>query len=319
MKHLSRAFILIVGMLILHHSCEKPDPTTLIPKITTSEVSEITVHSAQSGGVIAIESDSSDIIARGVCWNTAPNPTIEHFKTNDGKGIGEFNSALTELAVNTAYYVRSYATNSGGTYYGNEESFITNYTYGEVTNPTTGRIWIDRNVGALQVATSSTDALSYGDLYQWGRAADGHEKRTSTTTNVLSSNDNPGHGNFILTNNTPKDWRSPQNDYLWQGVNGINNPCPAGYRVPTSAEWTTEVASWSSKNSNGAFASPLKLPMAGYRDGSSGSVGGVGTYGSYWSSSIGSTASQSLNVNVNSASLYSYIRSLGYSVRCIKD
>lgn len=44
MKHLSSAFILIVAMLILHHSCEKPDPKTLIPKITTTEVSEITVN-----------------------------------------------------------------------------------------------------------------------------------------------------------------------------------------------------------------------------------------------------------------------------------
>ena len=42
----------------------------------------------------------------------------------------------------------------------------------DVTNPTTGKTWMDRNLGASQVATSSTDANSYGDLYQWGRAAD---------------------------------------------------------------------------------------------------------------------------------------------------
>ena len=41
----------------------------------------------------------------------------------------------------------------------------------------TGKIWMDRNLGATQAATSSTDAASYGDLYQWGRAADGHEKK----------------------------------------------------------------------------------------------------------------------------------------------
>jgi len=38
-----------------------------------------------------------------------------------------------------------------------------------VTNPITGETWMDRNLGAIQVATSSTDADSYGDLYQWGR------------------------------------------------------------------------------------------------------------------------------------------------------
>jgi len=36
----------------------------------------------------------------------------------------------------------------------------------------TGRVWMDRNLGASQVATSSTDPLSLGDLYQWGRGTD---------------------------------------------------------------------------------------------------------------------------------------------------
>jgi hypothetical protein len=125
---------------------------------------------------------------------------------------------------------------------------------------------MDRNLGASRAATSSTDAEAYGDLYQWGRAADGHQKRTSGTTSTLSNSDTPGHGNFILAPNSPYDWRSPQNNNLWQGVNGTNNPCPAGYRLPTEAELNAERLSWSSNNAAGAFASPLKLPVAGYRD-----------------------------------------------------
>jgi hypothetical protein len=51
-----------------------------------------------------------------------------------------------------------------------------------VTNITTGRVWLDRNLGVSQVATSSTDEASYGGLFQWGRLQDGHENRTSNTT-----------------------------------------------------------------------------------------------------------------------------------------
>jgi hypothetical protein len=51
--------------------------------------------------------------------------------------------------------------------------------YKLVLSPDTGRVWLDRNLGARQVCTSSTDAACYGDLYQWGRAKDGHESRTS--------------------------------------------------------------------------------------------------------------------------------------------
>jgi formylglycine-generating enzyme required for sulfatase activity len=93
--------------------------------IVTKQISDTTINSAKCGGVISIASDSTNIIARGVCWNTQPNPTILNSKTMDGKGAGEFNSLLTELTINTTYYVRAYITNSGGTYYGNELSFKT--------------------------------------------------------------------------------------------------------------------------------------------------------------------------------------------------
>lgn len=188
-----------------------------------------------------------------------------------------------------------------------------------VTNPTTGEIWMDRNLGASQVATSSTDAAAYGDLYQWGRAADGHESRTSGTTSTLATSDTPGHGNFITNGSSPYDWRNPKNDNLWQGVSGTNNPCPSGYRLPTEAEWEAERTSWSSNNAAGAFASPLKLPVAGFRFNSNGSLGNVGSYGFYWSSTVGGTYSRALYFYSSDALVDSNYRASGYSVRCLKD
>ncbi len=189
-----------------------------------------------------------------------------------------------------------------------------------VTNPTTGEIWMDRNLGASQVATSSTDSDSYGDLYQWGRAADGHESRTSNTTSTLATSDTPGHGNFIkITSSSPFDWRNPQNDNLWQGVSGTNNPCPSGYRLPTEAECEAERASWSSDNAAGAFASPLKLPVAGRRTYYDASLIHEGTFGLYWSSTVNGTYSRSLFFSSSSASMSNSNRAYGYSVRCLKD
>ena len=68
--------------------------------------------------------------------------------------------------------------------------------YLTVTSPDTGKIWLDRNLGASQVCTSSTDSSCYGNLYQWGRNDDGHES-SSTTTVTRASNINPGYANFI--------------------------------------------------------------------------------------------------------------------------
>ena len=188
-----------------------------------------------------------------------------------------------------------------------------------VINFTTGKLWMDRNLGASRVARSSSDAAACGDLYQWGRASDGHEIRTSGTTTTLSNSDTPEHGNFITVDSDPYDWRSSQNDNLWQGVSGTNNPCPSGYRLPTEAEWQAERTSWSSDDAAGAFASPLKLPLDGYRDYSNGSLSNVGSYGIYWSSTVDGTGSRSMDVRSSSAFMYSYYRALGASVRCLKE
>lgn len=184
---------------------------------------------------------------------------------------------------------------------------------------TTGKIWMDRNLGATQVATSSTDAAAYGDLYQWGRAADGHESRTSSTTATLSGSDTPGHGDFITNSGGTYDWRSPQNDNLWQGASGTNNPCPSGYRLPTEAEWVAERTSWSSIDGAGAYASPLKLPLAGRRYFSDGSLVIVGSNGFYWSSTLVGTFSRFLFFDSSGAYMLSSYRAFGFSVRCLKD
>jgi hypothetical protein len=188
----------------------------------------------------------------------------------------------------------------------------------DVTNPTTGKTWMDRNLGASQVATSSTDANAYGDLYQWGRGNDGHQCRTSSTTTTLSSSDQPGNGNFILAPNTPFDWRSPQNANLWQGVTGVNNPCPTGYRLPTETELNAERLSWSANNFTGAFASILKWTMAGVRN-YSGFLIGVGGVGGYWVSTVNGSNSANLSFDCCGANMDPDGRSGGFTVRCIKN
>lgn len=80
-----------------------------------------------------------------------------------------------------------------------------------------GVCWATRNldVGGKFV----TNPEDYGALYQWGRPADGHESRTSSTTTTLATTDTPGHNKFILAPSSPNDWRNPQNDKLEQCSN----------------------------------------------------------------------------------------------------
>jgi uncharacterized protein (TIGR02145 family) len=158
------------------------------------------------------------------------------FKTINESGSANFSGTLSGLAPATTYYMRAYADNSVGISYSNELTFSPPLE-GEVFSPTTGRVWMDRNLGASRVATSINDKEAYGDLFQWGRAADGYEKCNSLTTALRSSGDTPGHDRFIISNGSAPNWRTSQSINLWQGVDGINNPCPAGFRIPTQSEW----------------------------------------------------------------------------------
>ena len=146
---------------------------------------------------------------------------------------GSFTTNLTRLDFNTVYYIRAFATNSVGTGYGDVVKLnTTNDTskvrftyngkeviYGIIISPVTGKKWLDRNLGALQAATAYNDYKAYGDLFQWGRPADGHQLITwssstagtavNGTTTTLANSDNPGHSNF--TKGDPfgtSDWRS---------------------------------------------------------------------------------------------------------------
>jgi hypothetical protein len=311
-----------------------------LPTITTTAVSNITQFSASSGGNISSDG-GANIIRRGIVWSTSPNPTYipgiisPQFGTIEiGTGIGTFTGNLS-LSPSTQYYIRAYAANSVGTVYGNEINFTTQSstansslfssgtffcdnvvtTVLDVINPTTGKTWMDRDLGATQVSSS-------GDLYQWGRRADGHQCRDNkVTTNIRSSTDQPSHSYFITSSSSQTDWRNPKNDNLWQGINGINNPCPSGYRLPTITELVQERTSWSSNNSSGAFSSPLRLGSGGRREDGGSYISGAANY---WSSTIGNIiglppSAWGLYFTNSSAQSMNYGRGGGLSVRCIKN
>ena len=196
-------------------------------------------------------------------------------------------------------------------------------TYGTVEH--NGKCWLDRNLGASRVATAYNDAEAYGDLFQWGRCDDGHQDRSSANYAgpVVSSSCSGGNawdGEFITNSSSPYDWIDPQDNTLWQGVSGTNNPCPPGWRIPTEAEWETERASWDTYDYNGAFGSPLKLVAGGYRYYEYGGVYYEGVIGFYWSSTVDGSNSVILIFSSGYANVdASRARGHGMSVRCIKD
>jgi len=154
--------------------------------------------------------------------------------------------------------------------------------YGTVTSPVTGRIWLDRNLGAKRVCQSLTDKECYGDYFEWGRNADGHEKSNSPTTySQATSIDNAGNKFIIAGIDTGN------NDWLLNDENGAKRLvnwnktdgriCPKGFKVPTKEELEKEIEFIDFEpNQPLSF---LKLPYAGWRQADTGKLSGKGKFG----------------------------------------
>jgi len=119
-------------MLSMLYYCTKDSTKTVtppaiqvsLPIVTTTSASTVTATGATLGGNVTSDGNAT-VTERGVVYATTQNPTTSNTKIAVGTGIGTFTTNITGLTAGTAYYVRSYATNSQGTAYGSQETFAT--------------------------------------------------------------------------------------------------------------------------------------------------------------------------------------------------
>lgn len=168
------------------------------PLLSTLPVEHISATTAISGGNISFDGGSA-ITARGVCWNTIGDPTIEDATTTDGTGTGQYTSTLTGLSPETTYYMRAYATNaSGATNYGDQTFFTTGVANQAPTAPVLRSPTHNATVNTLTpqlswTASSDPDgdsltyALYFGTVSDPGLAAS-NLSATTYTTGTLAAN-----------------------------------------------------------------------------------------------------------------------------------
>jgi len=226
-----------------------------IPTVVTGEVTDITATAATCAGNVSADGGAA-IIARGVCWSTKENPTIDNNKTSNGTGTGTFTSNLTSLSTNTTYYVRAYATNSEGTAYGEGKSFTTLYVDIEYSSFTDSRddkvyktvtigdqVWMAENLAYLPSVvdrdTGSEDTGHETDPYYYVYGYNGTDveeaKRYeySHPLGLFSIKTYEIYG--VLYN-----WPAAMNGASSSNTNPseVQGICPEGWHLPSVAEWT---------------------------------------------------------------------------------
>jgi len=223
--------------------------------------------------------------------------------------------------------------------------FLNHLIYKIVKSPDTGRYWLDRNLGATEVCLDADgdgiagdgDEACYGDLYQWGRSADGHEVRANNTilTDTLAT-DITNAGSMPIKSFRGSDWASVDSDgalrtAAWKD-GGSNDICPPGFSVPTTPELKAdsvhdEYLTYTGTNditgTRTAFSNFLKLPVAGDRGSFYGALLHVGVRGNYWSRTGASLYFSDALYSEGFSHIYDknihLYRAELYSVRCIMD
>lgn len=298
-----------------------------LPTLSTVEVAELTINSAVINSNITDDGGAA-ITARGVVWSTDEMPTIEGNKTNDGTGSGEFTSSITDLEMNTLYYVRAYATNSEGTQYGNQISFTTPVPdgAGEKLTDIEGNEYKTLWINGKQWMAENLRVIKYNDGSEIPLVTSNDEWMVLTT---------PAYSWY---NNDEETYGATYGVlYNWFVVN-TGKLCPEGWHVPSDDEWTglidflggEEVAggklkstsNWLEPNTGATDAIGMNMQPSGARRDNNGTFFRIEQYAFFWSSTENNEARawQRHLYNGNEIAKRGYSdKKYGFAVRCVKD
>ncbi len=182
--------------------------------------------------------------------------------------------------------------------------------------------------------------------YNLGKSRSESEEPTFATKLPSECTDDPiktkSHGRFYQWDVGKKSWNSTDLSVSgWSGTNPptqndswleSNDPCPAGYRLPTKDEFAILKSETTQTNGGGWSASDygykiftkgnvkLEFPSVGIRSITDGALIGNGTSGFYWSSSqYSSTNGYNMNFSSSGVKSDNYnTKASGRSVRCVR-
>jgi uncharacterized protein (TIGR02145 family) len=320
---------LLTGSLFSFAGCGSDDttspPANKAPTVTTAAVSAIAQTTAQSGGNVTSDGGAA-VTARGVCWSMDPAPTAAGDTTVNGMGTGAFTSTLADLTPGTPYYVRAYARNSVGTGYGGAVQFTTAISTSTVTD-------IDGNV--YQTVVIGTQEWMAENLKVT------HYRNGEEIPNVT--------GNASWQGATAGAWCCYNNDtmlvatygrlYNWHAVHDARGLAPAGWHVPSDAEWQTLIdflggtmlaggpmkemgtTHWVTPNDGATNASGFTALPGGHRNWN-GDYYNITTEAYFWSSTAENDPNawyRTLYYNNAGTARNHYLKLDGLSIRCVKD
>ncbi len=274
-------------------------PTTL-PVVSTKDITNISHTSASCEGEV-ISDGGLSIIARGVCWSTKQNPTIEDKKTIDGTETGLFESSMIDLEPNKRYYVRAYATNNNGTSYGNQLTFIAQSTVTDVD----GNVYFTVKIGSQTWMAENLKVSRFNDgtsipfvpNYDWiyltspGMCYVNGDSYTKNTHGFFYNYYAVSTGKLA-----PEGWRVPTELDIQTLINYLGGASVAGGKLKEAG-----FVNWATPNTGATNDSYFSAIGSGYRSVVNGTYVNYGVYGCWWTSSESNASAGRLLLNNTSS------------------
>lgn len=264
--------VIVSSIILMLFSCKKDESSSSstggsnsgLATITTTAISNITSTSAEIGGNITSQGNST-IIERGVCWGLSAYPTIAGTHITDSGGTGAFTINLTGLQANTTYYLRAYATNSAGTVYGNQVNFTTLFNSFSIGDAYQGGIiaYIDSSglhgliATPIDISTGAIWCLNGGIYNVTGASGSGIGTGNQNTIDIMSGVGSGGIAAGLCSDlvfSGYADWYLPSKDELNQLY--INRWDIGGFDL-TAFYWSstidyTYIGAWSQNFASGS-------------------------------------------------------------------
>ena len=151
----------ILNIAIAMMSCSSGDDSTdneekpIPPILENITISNQLTKLGETYVEILATIEGDNILTKGVCYSTSPNPDINDLKIVENTNDGYFYSIIKNLDRGRTYYAKCFATTTQGTVYGSEIEFTT-YTDIEITTTTT-------NVDEFGHPATWVDLIVHGD------------------------------------------------------------------------------------------------------------------------------------------------------------
>jgi uncharacterized protein (TIGR02145 family) len=316
-------------------------PVYAIISLTTTNITNVTANSVTSGGNITNDG-GAPVLQRGVCWSTSTNPTLDDNFTQDGTGSGSYTSDLTGLTGNSHYYVRAYASNTFGTFYGNELMFFA-FTCGTLLSDIEdnkyrtvligNQCWMKENLKTTAYNNASPiphvpDASGWSNLtsgaYVWFDNDTIWKDKYGALYNWFATVDPnnlcpigwhvPGHDELTALTTFIGGTSSPTGKKL-KSCRQVNSPLGGICNTTIHPRWNEHITEYGTNETG--FSS---LP-GGFRS-INGTFDNIDNYGHWWSSTVHSSTNswgRTMGYSYGYVAVNNYIKQNGFSIRCLRD